>query len=133
MRIPRALIITLLVAGGLVVAGWLALRQIPASFGYGIRVEFDTLPANDKPLEEWMKAQPGVVEHTVHVARNGNSVGMLWIMTQSIGPRGPPVPDFRTAFERFGYKGPGPIHYDWRGDNDWPDRGKGEPPVAAGP
>lgn len=122
MRVPKGLLIAAVVVTVILIAAWLALRQLPVSFGYGIRAEFEHLPENDKPFEEWMKSQPGVVERTVHVSRHGGSVGVMWIMVQTAGPREPPVPDFRAAFERFGYKDLRGIRYDWHGDGDWPNQ-----------
>ena len=121
MRLWKGIVVALVIVSGCVAGAWYALRQIRASFSYGILAEFESVPPNDKALEQWWRSQPGVVETTVFVDRRQNSVGVLWIQVQSAGPRNPPVPDFRAAFEQFGYRGLRHIHYDWRGSGDWPN------------
>lgn len=111
--------VPLAVVAALVGGAWYGLRQIRASVGYGVRVPFEQLPPNDGALEAWWKAQPGVVSHTVYVERKGNAVGVLWVMSQYAGRNEPPVPDFLDAFKALGYREAGPVHYDWRGSNDW--------------
>ena len=113
MRIRKVPVVVLFVIAGLVVAGWYGLRQMKASFSYGICAEFEHLPENDTEFETWIKAQPGVVR--ADVVRTGNSVGVIFIMVQTVGSRQPPVPDVSAAFDRLGYKGLIRTDYDWRG------------------
>jgi hypothetical protein len=105
----KGLVAALMFVGGCVACGWCVLRQVKASIGYSIRVDCESLPPDDEAIEQWLKTQPGIVERTATVHRDGKSVRMGWIMVQSIGPRKPPVPDIRAALERFGYHGAGPI------------------------
>ena len=112
MRRWKGFLVALLVVGGIAGGACYRLRQIQASIGYAIQVEFEQMPPDDEALGQWLKTQPGVVPNTAHVQRDGKSLRMWWIMTQSIGPREPPVPDFSAAFERFAYIGAGPIRDD---------------------
>ena len=82
---------------------WLYLKWVHISWGCGVRVQFADLPADDKEIESWLRAQPGVVDRTVFVGREGNVVQVLCIHVRD-GLGNPPKPDILGAFERFGYK-----------------------------
>jgi hypothetical protein len=60
------------------------------------------MPIDDKPLENWLKEQPGVVANTVHTERNGDKLYVTFIMSQSLSGN-PPFPDFAHTCERLGY------------------------------
>lgn len=79
-----------------------SIGTIRASRLYCLRADFAHLPADDKRLEQWLKAQPGVVAHTVHLKRESGSLRAWFIMTQNL--RGsPPVPDLSHACDSLGY------------------------------
>src|SRR5262249_32657727 len=95
----------------LAAAAWVGLRFIPASFGYAVEAElvsFASLPADDHRLEEWLRAQPGVVPHTVHVrrepARHPNRLVVIFTMVRDGWGR-PPFPDLEAACDELGYAG----------------------------
>ena len=46
---------------------WKVGDSIRPSFGHGIEFDAVELPASDKAIEEWLRDQPGVASHTVHV------------------------------------------------------------------
>lgn len=46
-----------------------AATHIYPSVIYQERAEFVELPPSDASLEQWLREQPGVVSHTVHVER----------------------------------------------------------------
>jgi hypothetical protein len=90
-----------------VVAAWVGLRFIPASLGYSVEAEFASLPERDHELEEWLKTQPGVVSHTVHVWRKDGEPKILrigFIMVRDGWDR-PPFPDLQGKCEALGYAG----------------------------
>ncbi len=121
MRVLKVLVFGAVVVAGFGAAGWYGLRQIPVSFGYSIRGDFEALPENDTPLEEWLRSQPGVLGYPLLIERHNRSVGVTWMMTQTAGSREPPAPDLRRAFEQFGYRGLIRLDYDWHGSDDWPE------------
>jgi hypothetical protein len=82
------------------------LLQVKASIVYSVRAEFTELPADDKALENWLAAQPGVVKAMCD--RDPGAIRVYWIMVQDMR-RKPPAPDLHQAFEEFGYRGL--IHY----------------------
>lgn len=116
-RISKAIgwLIVLICLALAVAAAWRGFRSIPATFSYGLQAEFAELPADDAALEAWLKAQPGVIDRLVHVKRTGNAVGVIWMMTQTVGGE-PPAPDLLAAFERLGYRGRVRVDGDYRGD-----------------
>ena len=74
------------------------------SWGCGIRAKFAELPPDDKEFEVWLRRQPGVVEHTVHVSRDDNIVEVLYIQSRN-GFNEPPQLNLLAKFEEMGYKG----------------------------
>src|SRR3954447_23075731 len=63
-----------LVAAGVLVAAIFAAHRwfchsVHASLSYCVEARFTTLPADDEQLAAWLKTQPGVVPHTVHIRR----------------------------------------------------------------
>jgi hypothetical protein len=81
---------------------WVGSRFIPVSQVYSVRAEFDTLPPNDRELERWLRSQKGVLSHTVCVERHGQTLRVIWIMTQSMNGS-PPTPELERAWERLRY------------------------------
>jgi hypothetical protein len=82
-----------------------AINQIPASRGYCVEACFSEAPADDGAFENWLKSQPGVVEHTVHVRRTSTTppkLELVLIMSQN-GWLEPPFPDVATAAHDLGY------------------------------
>ena len=67
-----------------------------------VRADFSRLPADDGPLESWLKAESGVVQHTVHIKREGKTIRVWFIMSQDIFNR-PPHPDLAGACDSLGY------------------------------
>jgi hypothetical protein len=100
---------------GILYSGWMFVRQIPVSVGFSVRAEFKEFPKNDRGLEEWLAAQPGVVK--VATARDVGAIRIYWIMSRKIY-EGPPIPDPRTEFDRIGYRGL--IKYDGRWSDSKP-------------
>jgi hypothetical protein len=82
---------------------------IKASCGYDVQANYDAMPADDKALETWIKTQPGVVEHTVLVQRDGHQLVAYFIMAQDLSGR-PTFPDLDQACATLGYKGGGTWH-----------------------
>jgi hypothetical protein len=105
MRILKKMVaaaaVVLLLAGLLEVS----CRFITASLSYGVYADFEVLPADDQAFEDWLKSQPGVVPHTVHLYREGKRLNIFFIMTRDGWGR-PAVPDLEGACRRLGYGGP---------------------------
>jgi hypothetical protein len=80
---------------------------IPASWSYDVEAEFTSLPADDHELEAWLKAQPGVVPHSVSVSRKQGAPNVVVIGFVIVRPEwgNPPVPDMEAACARLGYRG----------------------------
>jgi hypothetical protein len=80
---------------------WIYLHQVKISFLYEAKAEFIELPTDDKALEEWLLAQPGVVKASSQ--RENKAIRIYWIMNQnSLG--NPPTPDLRAEFDQLGYR-----------------------------
>jgi hypothetical protein len=90
-----------MIAAVVAVSGWLILRNVSVSVGYGVRAEFEEFPVDDKPLVEWLASQKGVVKAVS--SRETGAIRVYWIMTQRFQSESP-VPDLRQEFERFGYR-----------------------------
>jgi hypothetical protein len=79
------------------------LRLIPMGRIYCLKAECAQMPANDERLEEWLKAQTGVVEDTIHIKREGRSLRVWFLMIQN-SYDSPPMPDLSKACDSLGYK-----------------------------
>jgi hypothetical protein len=55
-------------------AGWLGYRLANAAVLWQVQLQFAALPANDEPLQEWLRSQPDVLD--ARVSRQGNVVGI---------------------------------------------------------
>jgi hypothetical protein len=102
-------LLSVLLITALGLAGWeLFRRSVYPSVGYCVEVRFATAPADDRALCQWLKAQPGVVPHTVHIGREGPDKHVLRVMfIQSRNLAGnPPFPDLVPGCHALGYNGP---------------------------
>ena len=104
MKILKAVIITLVIVAIVGVSGWKVARIIKPSVGYDVQAEFTQLPPNDEALESWFKLQSGVVEHTVHIERQGNVVHVMFITSRDL-LGDPPFPNFQQQAATLGYRG----------------------------
>jgi hypothetical protein len=108
VRVPRWIIVAAVVAVGLVAGARYVVRHaIPVSFDYCVEARFETLPAADKPLADWLRGQPGVVAQTVCISREGPDGKLIKIgFVQSHTLSGQPTfPDLEAASRTFGYTG----------------------------
>jgi hypothetical protein len=104
----RSLLLTSIVALGafvLLLAVWfhllpLFLPYIPMD--YVVEAEFQELPPDDKELEEWLFAQPGV--YIGFVERDNRRIVAVWGNCRT-SYYDPVTPNLRDEFEKFGYKG----------------------------
>jgi hypothetical protein len=90
------------------VAVYSGIRSIPVSYSYGVVTEFDVVPPNDQALDDWIRAQPGVVVHMAGV--NRTRVGERWLIEVNYGISRngwgePPLPDLDAACAALGYRG----------------------------
>ena len=65
---------------------------------------FSTMPPDDEQLAEWLKAQPGVVDHTVHFHRADDGLWLIYTQVRNLAGD-PPPPDINRAATEFGYHG----------------------------
>lgn len=101
----RALVAAAVVAS-LIVLGAAAVSFVPASYGYSLATELAAAPQDDGDLERWLKIQPGVVAHTVHVERaaaNSQKLCVSFIQVRTPSGR-PPLPDLESAAKSRGYR-----------------------------
>jgi len=101
---PRVCIALGIVLAALGIATWFVWRS-PASgpraaFTYTMRVEYDGMPDEDGPLEQWLRGQSGV--GNVEIRRNGK---VLTIMHERAAHEQPL--DVLAECERLGYTGRG--------------------------
>lgn len=75
---------------------------VPSSRVYSVESRINAAPRDDAEIVNWLKKQPGVVAHTVHVNRNQDSLGLTFVMTQNAWMN-PPFPDVEQAALKFGY------------------------------
>jgi hypothetical protein len=103
----RRLFVLLPIAVIAVAAYWFV-SAVHASYGYSVESEFTLLPANDVRFQQCLKAQPGVVEHTVRVERAGTKDTTLKVhFIQSRNLLGKPdFPALDRACRDFGYGAP---------------------------
>ena len=100
----------LLIAASLATLAWLLARpQLHVSRVYCVSAQFAQMPIDDEPLKDWLKAQDGVVAHTVVTKRLGGKLYVLFIMSQTFSGR-PPFPDLSSKCAELGYGPPA----DWK-------------------
>jgi len=105
MKRLRLGIIILFAGGLLALCVFLLLAHLRASIGYGVSACYTQMPADDKALEEWLKAQPMVVPSTVHIGRKGDELYILFMRSEPICPR-PPFPKLADECASLGYGPP---------------------------
>ena len=80
-----------------------------ASIGFCVEAHFATLPADDRHLIDWLKTEPGVVAHTVHVKRFGvdrKSLRVIFIQSRNVIKQDRPFPNLDAQCAQLGYLGP---------------------------
>jgi hypothetical protein len=91
------------------VSCYLALRQdVYVSIVTCFDARFETMPPGDEALEQWLRAQPGVVKHTIWINRLGEDKKTLevsFIRSQNMAGH-PPIPDLDTKCAELGYTKP---------------------------
>jgi len=85
---------------GVAVVGWIVYRTATATNHVTTRVRYDTRPADDAALADWLRAQPGVSAATV--TRDGDEVVVEYSLPVF---RSGPVPDVAGQMGRLGYTG----------------------------
>src|SRR5262249_55984774 len=81
---------------------YFGLQRLQVGTFFAVIAHYSQMPIDDKPLENWLKERPGVVDRTVHIERKGTELRASFIMSQTLSGS-PPVPDFSHACERLGY------------------------------
>jgi hypothetical protein len=78
-------------------------QKLPVSAGYEVTCTFRKLPENDIALETWLKQQPGIVPHTVHIRRNdADKMTVTFILSRSLWQQfflTPPFPNLEAAVD----------------------------------
>jgi len=81
---------------------FILVRRFPVSQFYSMVAHYARMPIDDKPLENWIREQPGIVARTVHIVRKGDELRAIFIMSQSM-LGSPPTPNLESTCERLGY------------------------------
>jgi hypothetical protein len=76
--------------------------------------EFDRMPADDKLLESWLLAQPGVAREQLTICRDGRKLFILFGIDRTFRGQ-PPLPDLDEACRRLGYSGKTRAFEDYHG------------------
>lgn len=108
MRIKLTSIASLLLVAIILTWSGIGLcRKINRSKIYCVEREFDSLPASDHSLTEWLKMQPGIVARTVRVERfESKQILLRLTFLQSQNIFGEPLfPNIEQECEMIGYKG----------------------------
>lgn len=87
---------------------WWGLTHVRTSYGYSLKSEFATLPADDAQFRQWLISQPGVIPHTVHIERigpKGTVLKVTFIHTRDMLNR-PAFPAMDEACRNLGYGSP---------------------------
>jgi len=74
---------------------------------YSVEARFEQMPASDRALITWLRAQPGVIAHTVGVERrdDGALLQVTFLQVRSLAGE-PPFPDLDRRVGSFGYAKP---------------------------
>lgn len=91
-----------LIACSAVVIVGAACSFVPISRAYSVESRLVAAPEDDVALGNWLKSQPGVVAHTVHVSRQSKLLELSFVMTQNVWMN-PPFPNVEQAASEFGY------------------------------
>ncbi len=81
-------------------------RFVPASRVYCVAAVYVAAPEDDAALAQWLKNQPGVVPHTVHVDRppaNPRKLIVSFIQVRTLNGQ-PPFPELEAAAKARGYE-----------------------------
>lgn len=101
----RLLITSALIVIAVAPLAWIAAKNLYASFGYVVEARFSEMPTNDNSLVEWIRSQPGVVRHTVHIGRfESNLLYVTFIQSQNLLGE-PPFPNLDAGAKSLGYRG----------------------------
>ena len=104
-RFVTKIILAALVLAMIPTVSWLIGRHyVYASMGYSMFDHFSQMPSDDNQLVAWLKQQPGVVEHTVHVERQGDSLHVIFIQVRNMA-RHPSLPLLDERVIQLGYQG----------------------------
>jgi hypothetical protein len=102
----RRLVSVTVILGAALAAAWWGLHFVPADLAYEVEAEFTALPANDGPLEDWLRNRPGV--YLAHVqrqpVRGSWRLVVVFGMTRNGWGR-PPLPDLEGKCAELGYRG----------------------------
>jgi hypothetical protein len=101
-RIPRRTLVILCFAVALICLT--AIAFVPVSSVFSAQARLDKAPPTDDRLIEWLKAQPNVVPHTVHVVRRENQILEISFIQVRHAGGWPKVPDYEAACNSFGYR-----------------------------
>jgi hypothetical protein len=101
-----------------VFAAWyFCFHLIQVGHQYLKHTSYKKMPADDKALETWLKAQPGVLTHTVVIKRMPSDIVVGVMMEQNLAGE-PPLPDLSKACEQLGYS----PYCEWMDDPRWPSK-----------
>ena len=104
--IKWSLVLATLVALG--VAAWGGLRStLNVSWIYSVEARFEKMPASDHALLMWLRAQPGIIAHTVSVDRldDGTQLRVTFLQVRNLAGE-PPFPDLDGRVGSMGYAQP---------------------------
>ena len=104
IRVGKWLFATAVIFGLLYAIWGVFCHNVHASLVYVAEARFEKMPPTDKALIEWLRAQPGVVPHTVAVGRfeGGKLLYMSFIQVRHLAGQ-PPFPDLDGHVGELGY------------------------------
>jgi hypothetical protein len=94
------LVAAIIVAVVVGVLGWFGHRLANATDTYNYHIKFDTLPASDDALREWLASRPGITSSSV--GRDRQTIVIEYTMPTHGGH---PQPDPIGEAKRLGYAG----------------------------
>ena len=80
-------------------------HTIRASFLYSVEAEFASMPPDDSRLEQWIKAQPGIVSATAQRDEANPRLLRIYVGIVQNMFHEPPLPDINLACRELGYRG----------------------------
>jgi hypothetical protein len=83
-------------------------HAVEVPFGFELEARFETFPADDEPLKEWLRRQWGVIPHLVAVGRFGDDKKLLVVTFSQVRNLAgePPLPDLDAVCKELGYRNP---------------------------